>query len=70
LSVQSSVFRVQEKKMVSRLCFLLNAEPLNTRITVSIETMINVDSKLKRISNMFGYGLRALLIKGTFKSSG
>ncbi len=33
---------------------ILNTEPLNTRISRGVETMINVDSKLKRISNMYG----------------
>ena len=32
----------------------LNSEPLNTRPTRDVEAMINVDSKLKQISNIFG----------------
>jgi hypothetical protein len=33
---------------------VLNTEPLNTRISSGVETMIKVDSELKGISNMFG----------------
>jgi hypothetical protein len=49
------VFRVQgvAGAMKGRGAFL-NAEPLNTPITRGVEKMINVDSKLKGISNIFG----------------
>ena len=36
---------------------ILNPEPLNTRITRGFETIINVDSKPKLISNIFGWAL-------------
>jgi hypothetical protein len=41
----------------------LNTEPLNTRITRGVETMINVDSKLKRILNIFGWALGESFMK-------
>ena len=46
-------FHRRKQRQDIRFSFL-NAEPLNTRITSGVETMINIDSKLKGISNMFG----------------
>ncbi len=39
---------------------MLNTEPLNTLIYRFVETMINVDSRLKGISDMFGEGSGAV----------
>jgi hypothetical protein len=54
---ECSVFSVQEEAKARHHLFFLNPESRsagNTCIIRGIETIINVDSKLKRISDMFG----------------